>query len=74
MTTTVVFDILTDDEHLRAAVSEISDDQVLVWKIAVFVAQMQLEKAIAHRAVADHYATIHMRARATREARRLAML
>ena len=69
MSTTVVFDLLTDDDTLTAAVAEIRDDEVAKWRLAVFCAQQQLEKALRARAVRDHYDAIHLRARATREAR-----
>lgn len=69
MATTVVFDLLSDDPALTAAVEMVRDDDVERWRLAVFCCQMQLEKAIARQAVARHYDSIHMRARATRAAR-----
>lgn len=73
MSTTVTFDIASDDEKLRAAVAEVKDDPVLTWKLAVFCCQQQLEKALRARAVRDHYDAIHLRARATRKAKREAV-
>lgn len=69
MTTTVVFDILTDDAGLQEAVKDIRHDPVETWRLAVFVAQMQLEKALKSRAVSDHYKSVQKRAKATRAAR-----
>lgn len=69
MTTTVIFDIQSDDEDLRAVVTDIKDDPVAVWRLAVFCAQMQLEKALKAEAIREHYNSIHMRAKATRAKR-----
>lgn len=69
MTTTVVFDILSDDPELKAQVDAIRDDQVMVWRVAVFCAQQQLEHALRVEGVRKHYDSIHMRARATRARR-----
>jgi hypothetical protein len=40
------------------------------WRVALFCCQMQLEKALAAEAIREHYDSIHMRARATRAARK----
>lgn len=70
MTTTVVFDLVSDDPEMEAMVASIKNDRVAVWRVAVFLAQQQLEKALKAEAVREHYASIHMRARATRLGRR----
>jgi hypothetical protein len=70
VTTTVVFDVLSDDPKMQDALEPVRDDPVMLWRVAVFCCQQQLEKAIAVRAVRDHYDAIHLRARATRAARR----
>lgn len=69
MTTTVVFDLLSDDAALREAVEAVRDDPVAKWRLAVFCCQMQLDKALKAEGVREHYDTIHMRARATRARR-----
>ena len=69
MTTRVTFNIDSDDEDLRAAIADIKDDPVMTWRLAVFVANQLLERALAARAIRDHYDAIHFRARATRAAK-----
>lgn len=69
MTTTVVFDVLSDDPSLQEAIGAVRHDPVMRWRIAVFCCQQQLEKALKIEAVRDHYDAIHLRARATRKAR-----
>lgn len=73
MTTQVEFALHSDDEELSALTPKVEDDPVMFWRLAIFCCQMQLEKAIRARAIRDHYDAIHMRARATREARRTAL-
>jgi hypothetical protein len=70
VSTTVVFDVLSDDPALQAALTPVRDDPVMQWRVALFCCQMQLEKALAAEAIREHYDSIHMRARATRAARK----
>lgn len=70
MSTTVTFDLASDDPALRAAVEAVRDDPVATWRLAVFCAQQQLEKALQAQGVRKHYDAIHLRARATRAGRR----
>jgi hypothetical protein len=70
MTTRIVFDIESDDPEMQELFKPIADDQVLKWRVAMFCCQQQLEKALKAQAVVEHYDTIHMRARATRAARK----
>lgn len=70
MTTQVVFELHTDDEELLAAVPDKNVEPELFWRLAVFCCQQQLEKALKAQAIREHYDTIHMRARATREAKK----
>lgn len=70
MPTRVEFALYSDDEPLRELVKDIDPHDTDFWRLALFCCQQQLEKAIARDAVRDHYNSIHMRARATREAKR----
>jgi DNA-directed RNA polymerase specialized sigma24 family protein len=70
MTTQIVFAIHSDDEELRELTKDLDPHMSDYWRLAVFCCQQQLEKAIARDAVQEHYNSIHMRAKATRGAKR----
>lgn len=67
MSTTVTFDLASDDPALRAAVEAVRDDPVATWRLAVFCAQQQLEKALQAQGVRKHYDAIQRRKRLSKQ-------
>ena len=67
MTTQVVFELLSDEEELNGLTAGLTQYDVMFWRIAIFCCQQQLEKCLRRDAVKDHYDSIHMRAKATRD-------
>lgn len=60
----------SDDEVGREIIELVQHDKVLFCQVAIHAAQLLLTRAAKTQGVREHYDSIHMRAKATRDAKR----